>query len=261
MKKILSILCIVSSCVLMAQNGAHTATKLNAISAVAIDPGLFEFEPNFTSTYQFEAWDDKRNKFRSLPSDSVSIESSLSFRINHSPIKNMEVGAVIPADVSEAYVGVKYIFVDSSAINITSFIGSTIPMGNRTLSVNNRAPENYHSYGIGLGLTHDFSDKLGLDVSAEYQLTGPTNQDHSSDLFLFADVGYYPTEGLLLLNSFGYQLNSNRVFPSNLFSIYPGVTVETGEFFVIALNAQMDLTGRNAMKTVGGNLALTLMFD
>lgn len=241
-----------------AQVAGISASKLNTINAEPISKGALELEPTFSSSRSSAVWgvdglDELGN---------TSVSSSICWRVTHGISDGIEVGLSIPSDFSSGSLGLKTILSAKDIFSLGAMIGISTPFGNRNFNQDNRAADDLTSYGIGLIGSWIFSSVSSLDANIQYQdYFNTVGAESPSGILYNVDYGHYIAGGKFqLFVGAGYQTASADGFSANVFSLFPGISVETSDKYMLVLNTQHDLFGKNAEKTIGLNLAVTTMW-
>lgn len=247
-----------------AQVGGLSNSKLGSYCAGVIGDKTVEFEPSF---YYFESkknWDDDGNLEDIFGSaDSSRHNTGLGFRITYGLWDRLEIGTNISTDLEMSSWGARFLIYSKKKIGVAVIAGANIPFGNKVVSNSVRLADNITSVGGGGVFTAKFSENFSIDASAQYMaFIKTTNDNHHGSFYFNTDIGYYVFKHQLqIIAGLGYQQSNYDQFTSSVFTINPGVTVETGKNYVIVINAPFDIYGRNAIKNAGILLALTLTFN
>ena len=242
-----------------------SASKLGTYCAETISATSIEFEPAFNlalSTQRFDDHGTKQNLF--LSSDSIQQFSSFGFRFTYGLFKDFEIGVSLPIDISTLSVGAKYKLPFKSTPQFGIFAGYNAILGNEVYVRKNAVHESTSSVGLGFIISHDFSDKFGLDINAQYHKHFHTTVGgHSQGFTISTDIGYYLFEDISFIVGFVYSYDNNHNFikQSNLFTFNPGIAIEKAKNFILVLNAPIDIIGKNEYQTVGFGLALTILLN
>lgn len=267
MKKLSLLLFIfcVSTLKLQAQVGGISASKLATICCQTVPLKSIEFEPAIGFNYSSQYWNNKRVlKTIYNTSDSVNINSELAFRFTYGLFKNFEIGLRTAFDLSLISWGIKYNFKLSPFSRIAFVFGSNIPAGNGTFVKGSNEIENITSLAGGIVYSTKLYPKLAFDFDMQMQKYIRTSSiQHKADYFINNDWGYWVTDELQLVAGVNY---ANSFFEDEtknimLLTFNPGITIETASNFLIVLNVPFDILGKNADKTVGLGMALTIMID
>lgn len=93
--------------IIYAQIGGISNSKVVVPGTETVGVGVFEFEPAFEFFRPKSEWDSNSNL---VTFDSSSTESSYGFRFTTGVRENLEVGMIIPSDVSSLNFGLKWLF-------------------------------------------------------------------------------------------------------------------------------------------------------
>ena len=246
------------------QIGGLSNSKLASLNIESVAKHHIEFEPTVSHVTATKYWDDNA-QLQSLysTSDSVLKNTSMVFRFTYGLIENMEIGGSISTSLGLMNLGVKYKFWNNEQMGIAAIAGANIPLGNKTVDKNIRFSDQLSHFGGGLIYSAYFNEKLSLDASAQYLFFAETTDDkNKGSYYLNTDVGYFVfKQTLQLCLGVGYASSRFENFDSNVVSIYPGVTVHTGEKFVMILQAPFDIAGKNNQKNAGFAFSLTMTID
>jgi len=247
-----------------AQIGGLSASKLSSFSVGVVPNNKIEFEPSFSHVRSKYYWDNNHNK-KSIFSttDSVRNVSAMSFRFTYGLWDKLELGVSVSPDVSMSNWGVRYIVYENQKLGLAAITGMNIPLGNQTIDKKLRIADNLLSLGVGGVMSYSFSDNFSTDFTAQYQFRLEESAHHDKNAMFFnLDFGYYILKHQLqLATGFAYRTVHDDGGNHNVFTINPGVTIETGEMFIIVLYAPFDVIGKNEVVNNGFGFALTLLFN
>ncbi len=263
-KLTLIIILINISNTIYSQIGGISASKLTSFSVGTVPQGKIELEPSFSHFNSKYYWDNDNNK-QSIYSttDSIRNISAMSFRFTYGITNNLELGVSVSPDVSMSNWGMRYIIYENKKLGIAAITGMNIPLGNQTIDKKLRLADNLLSLGVGGVMSYNISDNFSTDFTAQYQfrLEESAQQDKNA-MFLNLDFGYYIlNHKLQLATGFGYRGVQDDNGNHNVFTITPGVTIETGKAFIVVLYAPFDVIGKNEVVNNGFGFALTLLFN
>jgi len=248
-----------------AQVGGISASKLGSITSTTVAPTKIEFEPSFAVSYTKKAW-DKEGKEYSLfaSSDSTLIESGMAFRMSYGLFENMEVGIIFPSSVEALSLGAKFKLPLDNNFKAALIAGINTPLGNTLLDKKNKTMDNTIAAVGGVVLSYKFTDKFSLDFNTQYQkFTKEVAEEHKGDAFVSCDLGYFVLEKVQACLGVYYDNTtfSNKDYNSSVFRINTGVTIERAKNFILILNAPFYISGKNAYKSTGFGVALTITLD
>jgi len=263
-KSILIIVFTIISTIVKAQIGGLSASKIGSFSVGTVPSHKIEFEPSFTHYRSKYYWDNDKNKQDIFSSpDSIRNVSNMSFRFSYGVYDKMEIGVSVSPDVSMSSWGLRYIICNNEKLGIAAITGLNIPLGNQTINKRARLADNLLSLGLGGVMTYNFTENFSTDFTAQYQFHIKDAAQHDKNAMFFnMDFGYYILKHQLqFATGFTYRTVQDDNGNHNVFSISPGVTIETGETFIIVLYAPFDVTGKNEIINNGFGFALTMLIN
>ena len=263
MKIFLLPLFIIISFVATAQIGGLSSSKLSSISADVVDNENVEFEPGFSSSRSNKFFDgngDTQNMFSTA--DSVKHLTGMAFRFTYGLWDKLEVGVSVSTDLSLIKIGTKYEFINNEKLAVAAIAGLNVPMGNATIDNTVRATANVTQAGLGFVASYVFTDRLSADFTTQYMIfIKPTIDNNTGGIYLNGDVGYYFFDNRFkLVTGFGFYNVKNDVGNHQVFTMYPGFTIESGKDYFIACSVPFDVFGKNEAQNVAVNFTLTLTF-
>lgn len=236
-----------------------TSAKVNSFTAAPIATHYAELEPSYGTNISSSAWDGEGNLV-AFQNEEAEISSGMCIRSAYVLSDKIEIAGMIPTTVDAANFSLKYFLGGDDKNGYGLITGFRVPMGNKTFNKDQRTLEEAMAFGVGFLYSRAFSETFSLDVNLQYYdyLHG-TVENHNSDFYLFADIGKYIFDGgYQLLNGIGYASQSFEPGSSNVFSWYPGFSIEVNPNLLFVMNFQWDLYGSNAPKTFGYGLAFTM---
>ncbi len=245
-----------------AQVSGVSASKLITIDATLVAAKTLEAEPSFIYLYGKNAFNNDGKMYPvSFDPDSAVILKEMFFRFTYGVDKNLEIGTFVTANLSSISFGAKYRFVQHRKFLGVALLG--INFSNESNFSIRKTGFFGKSIGIatGVALTNNFTPRLSLDVSAQYQNSFCYEGSLSDDYFLDSDLGYYVFhQTLQLVGGFSFQYNHFKTGNPDayLLSFHPGVTIETGKSFIIVFYTPIDLAGKNMGRFTGLSFAFTL---
>lgn len=247
-----------------AQVGGISGSKISAYTVDVVDDHKLEFEPSFFHFIANEFWDENSN-LQNLYSnqDSIKWGTGLNFRITYGFFDKFEIGTIISSDLLLIQIGARYILYDNKATGLALIGGLNLPLGNKSVSKSLRYSNTISKAGGGLVFTGHLNNNFSVDINAQYFSFIENSIDNStSNFYLNTDFGYYiMSHQLQLIAGFGYQFSQYGDFDTQIFTFFPGITVETGKQYIIVLSSLIDLWGKNATKNTGASLALTITLE
>jgi len=246
------------------QIGGLSASKLGSFSVGVVPSHKIELEPSFSHFRSKYYWDNDYNR-KSIftTTDSVRNISAMSFRFTYGLWDKLELGVSVSPDVSMSNWGVRYIVYENDKLGLAAITGMNIPLGNQTIDKKLRLADNLLSLGVGGVMSYSFSENFSTDFTAQYQFRLEESAHHDKNAMFFnLDFGYYILKHQLqLATGFGYRGVQDDDGNHNVFTITPGITIETGETFIVVLYAPFDVIGKNEVVNNGFGFALTLLFN
>jgi hypothetical protein len=238
-----------------------SASKLTAIDATLVSPKTLEAEPSFAYIFARKSFDNngKPGNISSDP-DSALILKSLFFRFTYGAGKRLEIGTFITGNLNAISFGAKYRFVEHPHFLAAALLGLNFSdasdLGVRKTGFFGK----YMGIAGGVALTENFTDRLSLDVSTQYQNTFSYEGSLSDNYFLDCDAGYYVFKHTLqLAGGFSFWYNHSKTGADDAYglSFHPGVTIEPAQHFLIVFYTPVDLAGKNAGRFTGFSFAFT----
>jgi hypothetical protein len=254
----------ISSIIAEAQIGGLSASKIASFSVGTVPSHKIEFEPSFQHLKSKYYWDNDNNKHSIFSTtDSVRNISAMSFRFSYGITNKLEFGVSVSPDVSMSNWGLRYVLLNNNKLGIAAITGMNIPLGNQAIDKKVRLAENLLSIGLGGVMSYNFSDNFSADFTAQYQFhLDETTQHDKNAAFLNLDFGYYIFKHQLQIASgFAYRTVQDDNGGHKVFTISPGITIETGETFIIVLYAPFDVIGKNEVANHGFGFALTILLN
>lgn len=244
-----------------------TGISGSKISSNTVDPvnhKELEFEPLFFHYQSSRFWNDSGELEELAPDgDSIRWVTGLNYRITYGIQDKFEIGASYSNDLLLATLGAKYVLVNNDDRGVALIGGINFPMGNKTVSRSIRYSNTIIKTGGGIIYSEYFSPDLSLDVNLQYfRFIKETVDRGKGNIFINADIGrYFFERQVQAIVGLGYQRSTYDQFIAEIFTVYPGFTIETGKNFIIVANGSFDLKGANAFKNIGVSLALTISLN
>jgi hypothetical protein len=193
----------------------------------------------------------------------VRAVTGMNFRFTYGLWDRLEIGASISTDLAVSSWGLRFVIFENEKVGVAAIAGANIPFGNGNIDSKTRFSEMMTSLGGGGVFSANFTENFSLDFNAQYMFFLKETHDHSRGTwFLNTDLGYYFfNHQLQLIAGLGYQDAVFEDFTSQIMTVYPGVTIETGKNYIIVMSVPFDIYGMNSLKNMGFNFALTLTFN
>lgn len=238
-----------------------SGSKISAFSYDPIPKNIVEFEPTFNITSSDQIWDNDSNL---TDLDSASVSSSLCWRITYGMTDNIEVGLSVPSDVSAGGLGIKAYLYGDDVFNLTAMAGTNIALGNRIYDKDNPSIDDLSTYGLGLVGSLVFDEKRSIDINFQVQdyFKNDIEGIPTSSYFFNADYGGRGwNDKLLFILGSGYQFNKIDDVTQSKWTLFPGVSIEFAENYLIVMNTSFDFAGKNMEKQFGFSLSLTTIWE
>ena len=246
---------------LMAQVAGVSASKLTAIDATLVAPKTLEAEPSYTYLFSRKSFDGRGNLYAvSSDADSAVILKDMFFRFTYGVNSRLEIGTFITSNLSSFSFGAKYRFVKHEKFMAVALLGLNFSNESNFGIRKTGFFGKYLGISTGLAFTGNFTDRLSLDVSAQYQYTFCYEGALSNNYFIDSDIGYYIfNHTLQLAGGFSFQYNRAVTDAPDSYSLsfHPGVTIEPGRSFLIVFYTPFDLIGKNLGRFSGFSFAFT----
>lgn len=257
LRTFISLIILLSTTFCLAQIGGVTGSKINSVNHMPIDVGRAEFEPTYNLARYSQFWDNEgkvQDVFASP--DSVVIDASINLRMAYTITTNLEFGCNLGNDYSNW--SAKYAIGTYNKLGVGLLAGANFPFGYAEFDRKNRTADQIGTYGMGLILSYETSEKSSIDFNAQYQGYFHKNENlPNGDYFVSIDYGHYVGD-LFWLASFLYQNSPHDLFNQNKLTFSPGVSIEMKPEYLMVFNFNFDLFGKNIEKTSGLGLSFTL---
>ncbi len=235
------------------------ATKVTAYNATPITKHTAEFEPTYNTFWTDSFWSENQL----IKSDTTNFSSIVNWRISYGLTDDIELGLQTDANVSYSNLAIKAKIYEKDVLALGVMVGVGIPLANRNTDKKNKGINDVSNYGIGVIGSYEINDKNSIDVNVQFQnyfdqldgILGPA-------FFVSADWGSYSiADNLQIIFSAGYQAGKSDNIKNKLFSIYPGISIETAKNFAIAIAASQGIFGKNIEKGFGLGVSFTTFWQ
>jgi len=138
-----------------AQIGGISAGKINAINHLPVPKGTAEFEPNYGFYSVSKFWNNEGDlipKYSS--SDSLEINSQVSFRMAYSFSDKFEIGTFIAESFTNW--SFKYALLNQEKFGLALLGGFNFPFGSAIIDKSNREAEHISQFILGIATSHQF---------------------------------------------------------------------------------------------------------
>lgn len=243
-----------------AQIAGISASKITAFNYIPVAFKTAEFEPTINLSSTDSYFDNDGNSFST---DSLTVNSFLSWRITYGIFENVEVGLNFPANMQGGNTSIKAYLFGDDLFHLAAMAGLYFPWGNRTYDQNNPSANDIGNYGLGLIGSLEWDDRNSTDINFQFQ---NNFQDHdqlpTNSYFVNIDHSLYSKNGKMLwILGSGYQYAKVNNQVQSKFTLYPGFAIELPETFLIVIATSFDIAGKNNSKNIGFGLSLTTMID
>ena len=247
---------IYSALVLLTFNTGIIYAQISGISnSKVVVPGTetvgertFEFEPAFEFFSPKSEWDSNSDL---VTFDSSSTESSYGFRLTTGLKENLEVGMIIPSDLSSLNFGLKWLFWSRRDLSAALQSGLNFDDLNESRHKNKGIAK---IFGFGLVMTYEPEDKISIDSDISFSFYTAEIDGRSVSHSGTFDIGV----SYRLLKYFHsvveYNINwitfENRNFDSKIGSGILGFTFGASPSTLVIMGLQYDVHGTNNPKGV-----------
>ena len=267
MQKVITIIIVlIISTDIYSQVFGISASKLSVINAKTAVRNQIEFEPGF-GYYWANKYYDNNGKLvpLSASSDSTEIFKELVFRFTYGITDKFEAGMMVASDLSSISAGAKYTLFTINSFSGGILAGGTFSNESDIVAINTGIYGKTYSLATGLAFSNEFSEKISLDVDAQYQWLRDDKVSYSRDFFANAELSYIFKNKNQLIGSFSY-VNNNHTHKYDghqnyLLTFNVGTTIETGKSFILVFLFPITLMGKNYDRLTGFSFALTLFFN
>jgi len=237
-----------------------TSAKVNSFTAAPISKHYAELEPSYGTNVSSSFWNNERDLVDNTGPDDTNIGSGMCIRSAYALSDVIEIAGMVPTTVDAANFSLRYYLGGNDKNGFALITGIRVPMGNKTFNKNQRTLDEAMGIGLGTIYSRAFSETFSLDINLQYyDYLHSTIENHKSDIYLYADIGKYFANGQYqFLNGISYIAQNFEGDNSNVFSWYPGFSIEVNPNLLYVMNFQLDLWGKNAPKTFGFGLAFTM---
>jgi hypothetical protein len=222
-----------------------SASKIGTFCAGSVPAKDLEFEPSFILENAFAA------------GGSSGLTSGLAFRFTYGVTDEFEIGMSVPADASESGWGVKHRLFYNDNNGLAAIAGVNLLIDDHS----GGNTKDVLSFAGGFCISHEFRNKLLLDIDVQGQMP-LDNADTINHYLAFVDtdLGYYingDTQLILGCSYFSRFGNGSRL-NSDLLTINPGLSYESGDNFLMVISSPIGLKGKYGIQNYGINIAFTM---
>lgn len=267
MKKVITIVVVlIISIDSYSQVFGISGSKLAVLNAATVNKNQFEFEPGFGYYWASKHYDkDSKIKPLSNTTDSTALFHELVFRFTYGIIDKLEAGMMIASDMSSISAGAKYTLFTINSFSGGIMAGGTFANKSDIVAVNSGIYGKTFSLATGFVFSNEFSEKLSLDLDAQYQWLRDDKVSYSHDFFANAELAYIFKNRNQLIGGFSYVLNNHTHkydgHQNYLITLNLGTSIETGKTFLFNFLFPIPIYGRNYDKLHGFSFTLTMFLN
>ncbi len=259
----LTIAFLIISISIKAQVAGISASKLNSVCVDVVDDKNVEFEPGFYHSSTNKYWDNNSKLTEQFGNDSINHISSMFIRVTYGLFDKIEMGLVVPVDMSAIDFGMRYVIMQKEKLGFAAIAGVNAPLGNAIVLKDKHTILNTAQVGFGGVVSYNPSKNFSIDFNTGYGKYFDQNNINYLT-YLSADAGYFLfSHQFQVVAGFGYKNFKHFKDKDNQFLItfYPGITIETGKRYILVLTSPVDVYGKNIIKTFNLGFALTVILD
>ena len=254
-----------------AQLGGIAGLKIVTFHPDPIPKKTVEFEPTFNVSRSSGFFD--RSSFTG--SDTIEIESNLSWRLTYGLSDRIEVGMNFQSDVVFGNFDFKVKLNDSDKLRFGAVGGLGVPLGNRSFSFSNPSIDDVSNYTLGIIGTYETDSLTSIDFNflvtdyfrdvfeiSDMPMPGIRQRLTGTTLNMSAEVGsYFLAENILLVGGLGYFTTAiDNFWEAGLFGV-SGVAIEIYNNYVFTFGATYTLHGINQPRTLALGFSFTTIWD
>lgn len=250
---------------LLTFNSGITFAQISGISnSKVVVPGtetvgvrVFEFEPAFESFTSNSAWDSEGNltKF-----DSSSTESAHGFRFTTGVKEDLEVGVILPSDVSSLNFGLKWLFMRKNDLSVALQTGINF---DAAIGKYRNEERGGRVLGGGLVFTYEPGGKYSVDsditVSFYSQEIDGYSVGHSGTFDIGVSYALSKDFQSVVEYNFNWITFENKIFDAEKGSGLVGFTFNASQLTKVIMGLKKDIHGTNNLKGVKFIAAFTFL--
>ncbi len=243
--------------IIYAQIGGISNSKVVVPGTETVGVGVFEFEPAFEVFSPKSEWDSNSNL---VTFDSSSTESSYGFRFTTGVKENLEVGMIIPSDMSSLNFGLKWLFWSRKDLSVALQSGLNFD----ALDESRYKDEGIAKiFGYGLVLTYEPEDKISIDsdISLSFYTAEVEGQSvgHSGTFDIGVSYGFLKNFHSVAEYNFNWITFENRDLDSKIGSGLLGFTFGASPSTLVIMGFLYDVHSTNNPKGVAYIAAFTFL--
>lgn len=240
-----------------AQISGISNSKVVVPGAETVGVGVFEFEPAFESFASSNIWNSDGNL---VTSDSTTVESSHGFRFTTGVKENLEVGIILPSDVSSLNFGLKWLFWNRNDLSVALQSGLNFDTAIGTFQ---KKEGRGKVIGAGLVLTYEPGGNYSVDSDISFSFYSKEIDGQSVSHSGTFDIG---ASYRILNNFYGvaeYNFKwiafDNIKFDSKKGNGLAGFTFNASQLTKVIMGLKYDIHGSNDFKGVTYIAAFTFI--
>ena len=228
-------------------------SKVVVPGAETVEVGVFEFEPAFESFASSSVW----NPDGKLAELNINIvESSHGFRFTTGVKENLEVGMVLPSDVSSLNFGLKWLFWSQNDLSVALQSGLNFDVAIGTF----RKEEGRGKvFGNGLVLTYEPEGNYSVDSDISISFYSKDIDGHSGTFDIGVSYRFKKNFHGVAEYNFNWITFEKKIFESEKGNGLVGFTFNANQSAKVIMGLKYDIHGSNNPKGVTYIAAFTFI--
>ena len=251
------ILLMFSNGTTFAQISGISNSKVVVPGAETVGVGVFEFEPAFESFSSSSVWNSD-GKLKA--SDSTTVESSHGFRFTTGVKENLEVGMILPSDVSSLNFGLKWLFWSRNDLSVALQSGLNFDVAIGTFQKDEGRGK---VFGNGLVLTYvpegNYSVDSDISISFYSKEIDGQSVGHSGTFDIGASYRFKKNFHGVVEYNFNWITFENKKSDSEKGNGLVGFTFYASQSAKVIMGLKYDIHGANNLKGVTYIAAFTFI--
>ena len=242
---------------IFAQISGISNSKVVVPGAETVAVGIFEFEPAFESFASSSVW----NSDGKLAELNINIvESSHGFRFTTGVKENLEVGMILPSDVSSLNFGLKWLFWSQNDLSVALQSGLNFDVAIGTFQ---KEEGRGKVFGNGLVLTYEPEGNYSVDsdISISFYSKDIDGQSvgHSGTFDIGVSYRFKKNFRGVAEYNFNWITFENKIFDSEKGNGLVGFTFNASQSAKVIMGLKYDIHGSNNFKGVTYIAAFTFI--
>ena len=240
-----------------AQISGISNSKVVVLGTETVGVRVFEFEPAFEVFSSSGEWDSNGNL---TSSDSLSTESSHAFRFTTGVKENLEVGMIVPSDVSSLNFGLKWLFWNRNDLSVALQSGLNFDAAN-----GNILKKEGRGKVLGSGLVATYEPEGNYSVDSDISFSFYSNDvngypvGHSGTFNIGASYGLSKNFTGVVEYNFNWIKFESEIFNAEKGNGLVGFTYYASEAAKIIMGLKHDIHGSNNAKGITYIIAFTFL--